>query len=121
MDERVSFVTHQGHQIMLIDASGCTSKELILLLEEVRLTIPLHPPHSLLTLVDVTGAHFDREVATRVKEVLVFDRPFVKRSAWVGTQSLPHVYYENFKSFSKRDIPPFNTREEAMDWLVNEE
>jgi len=36
----------------------------------------------------------------------------------VGAESLPHVYYENFKSFSHRDIPAFKTREEAMDWLV---
>jgi hypothetical protein len=38
----------------------------------------------------------------------------------VGTDSLPHVFYENFKSFSQRDFPTFATREEAMDWLVTE-
>ncbi len=56
----------------------------------------------------------------RIKELLVFDRPYVKRSAWIGTESLPHVFYENFKSFSQRDFPAFKTREEAMDWLVKE-
>jgi len=28
------------------------------------------------------------------------------------------VFYENFKNFSQRDFPTFETREEAMDWLV---
>ena len=59
-------------------------------------------------------------MATRVKEVLVLDRPYVKRSAWVGTESLPHVFYEHFRNFSQRDLPLFKTREEAMDWLVQE-
>jgi hypothetical protein len=73
-----------------------------------------------LTLADFTGAEIDKTVATRVKEVLVLDRPFVKRSAWVGTESLPHVFYEHFKSFSQRELPVFQTREEAMDWLVED-
>jgi hypothetical protein len=73
-----------------------------------------------LTLADISGAHIDKAVATKIKEVLVFDRPYVKKSAWVGTESLPHVLYENFKSFSQREIPGFKTREEAMEWLVAE-
>jgi hypothetical protein len=52
--------------------------------------------------------------------VLVLDRPYVKRSAWVGTESIPQVYIEHFKNFSQRDFHPFKTREEAMDWLVKE-
>lgn len=119
MDERVSFITHRGKAIMLIDFSGCEAKEILLLLEEIQRTVARHERGTLLTLADMTGAHIDRAVATRMKEVLVLDRPFVKRSAWVGVESLPHVYYENFKSFSQRDFPPFKTREEAMDWLVS--
>jgi hypothetical protein len=34
--------------------------------------------------------------------------------------SLPHVYYENIKTFSQRQLPAFKTREEAMDWLISE-
>jgi hypothetical protein len=50
----------------------------------------------------------------------VLDRPYVKRSAWVGVESLPQVFYEHFKNFSQRELPAFKTREEAMDWLVQE-
>jgi len=116
--ERLRFIKHKGHAIFLVDFSHCEAKEILLLLDQVRADVARHTPGSLLTLADVTGAHFDKAVATRTKEVLVLDRPYVKRSAWVGAESLPHVYYENFKSFSHRDIPAFKTREEAMDWLV---
>jgi hypothetical protein len=118
--ERISFITHKGKPIMVIDSSHCEVKELLLLLEEVKLTVERHERGSLLTLVDMTGAHVDRAVATRMKEVLVMDRPFVKRSAWVGIDSVPHVYIENIKSFSQRQFPSFKTREEAMEWLASE-
>jgi hypothetical protein len=120
MSDRISFVTHRGKAIMVIDFSQGEAKEILLLLEEIQNTVARHEKGSLLTLADLTGAHVDRAVATRMKEVLVRDRPYVKRSAWVGVESVPKVYYENIKTFSQRDFPPFKTREEAMDWLVEE-
>jgi len=117
-DDRLRFVKHKGQAIFVIDFSHCTPKEMLLLLDQVRADIARHAAGSVLTLADFTGAHIDKTVATKIKEVLTLDRPYVKKSAWVGTESLPHVYYEHFKSFSQREFPTFKTREEAMDWLV---
>jgi hypothetical protein len=118
--ERLHFVKHKGHAIFVIDFSHCEAKEMMLLLDQVRADVARHAPGSVLTLADFTGAQVDKKVATHIKEVLVLDRPYVKKSAWVGTESLPHVFFENFKSFSQRELPTFKTREEAMDWLVAE-
>ena len=71
-------------------------------------------------LADFTGAEFSRVAIDRLKESAVFDRPHLKRSAWVGIDKLPNVFYEHIKSFSRRDLPTFQTREEAMDWLVKD-
>ncbi len=119
-EDRLRFIKHKGQAIFVIDFSHCTGKEMLFLLEQVRAIIARHAPGSMLTLGDLTGAEFDKTVVTRLKEVLVLDRPYVKRSAFVGTESLPHVFYENIKSFSQRELPAFKTREEAMDWLVAE-
>ncbi len=121
MDDRSKFTEHRGKQILLIDFSGCTPQQILAVVAEVQEQIAEQPRDSVLTLADFTGAQVDKAVATRIKEALVFDRPYVKRSAWVGTEHLPKVLYENFKSFSQRDFPTFKTREEAMDWLVKEE
>lgn len=118
--ERLKFVKHKGQAIFVIDFSGASGKEMLVLLDQVRAMIARQEPGSVLTLADFTGAQVDKNVATRIKEVLTLDRPYVKRSAWVGTESLPHVFYENFKSFSQREFPTFTTREEALDWLVGE-
>jgi len=119
-EERLRFIKHKGHAIYLIDFTNCPAKELLVLLDLIRADIARHAPGSVLTLVEVEGAQIDKQVATRIKEVLVLDRPYVKRSAWVGAESLPHVFYEHFKSFSQRELPQFKTREEAMDWLVQD-
>lgn len=120
MDERVRFIEHRGKSILLIDVSGLRAEQLLPVLNEVQQEIADLPANSVLTLADFTGAHLDKAVAMRIKEVLVLDRPHVKRSAWVGAESLPKVFYENFKSFSRREFPTFATREEAMDWLVED-
>jgi hypothetical protein len=118
--ERLHFIKHKGQTIFVLDFSHCAAKELLLLLEQVRANVARHERGSLLILADFTGAEFDKKVATRVKEVLALDRPFVKRSAWVGAEAIPQVFYENFKNFSRRELPTFKTREEAMDWLAEE-
>jgi hypothetical protein len=120
MSQRLRFIEHAGKQVLLIDFGGCSYEEMLALLAEIQATIEEQPRESVLTLADFHGAQIDRAVATRMKEVLVFDRPYVKRSAWVGLEHLPNVLYENFKHFSQRDFPAFSSREEALEWLVRE-
>jgi hypothetical protein len=91
-----------------------------LLLAHVRITVAQHPRESLVTLADYTGATVDHAVATKIKEVLTLDRPFVKKTAWVGTENIPHAFMESFHIFSQREIVTFKTREEAMDWLAGD-
>ena len=120
LPERLRFITHKGHDVLLIDLSDCDTKEMLLLLEQIKAAVEQHERGSLLILSDFTGTHIDKKIATRAKEVLVLDRPYVKKSAWVGTEHVPHVFIENFKSFSQRELPTFKTREEALEWLVGE-
>ena len=120
MDDRIHFVEHKGKQILLLDYSHATAQQMQLLLEHVRAVVAQHSRESLVTLADFTGTEIDHAVATRIKEVLTLDRPFVKKTAWVGTENIPHAFMENFHTFSQREIATFKTREEAMDWLVGE-
>src|ERR1700739_1265447 len=120
MDDRIHFVEHKGKRILLIDFCGATAQQMQLLLEHVRITVAQHARESLLTLGDFTDAQVDRTVATTIKEVLTLDRPFVKKTAWVGTDQIPRAFLESFHTFSQRDSVTFKTREEAMDWLAEE-
>ncbi len=119
-ESRIRFISHQGKRILFVDLSNCSAEEV----EQLATLVPEHvtaePKGSVLLLADFTGAEFDRDAAVRLKEGTVFDRPHVKRSAWVGVESMPRVFYQNIKSFSQRELPTFKTREEAMEWLVKD-
>jgi hypothetical protein len=120
MDDRIHFIEHKGTRILLLDFSHAKAAQMQLLLEYVRVTVAKQGRESLFILADFAGAEIDHAVAMKIKEVLTLDRPFVKKSAWVGSEHIPHAFMENFHSFSQREIVTFKTRDEAMDWLVEE-
>jgi hypothetical protein len=118
MDDRIHFIEHKGKQILLLDFSHATAPQMQLLLEYTRVTVARHGRESVIILADYEGAEVDHAVAMKIKEVLTLDRPFVKKSAWIGAAHIPKAFMENFHSFSQREIVTFKTREEALDWLV---
>ncbi len=120
LEEQIRFVTHKGSRVLLIDLSNCSPEQVKAICKLVPTHVSSEPPGSVLLLADFTAARFDKNAITSLKEATVMVRPYLKRSAWVGVETLPHVFYENIKSFSQRDLPTFNSREEAMAWLVRD-
>jgi len=120
MDERIHFIYHKGKKILLVDFSKCSASEFEMLVRQVPDHVTVQPLGSVLVLTDFTGAVFDRAVVLAVKETAVFDKPYIKKSALVGTESFPKDFYEELKSFSRRDLLIFRSREEALAWLVKD-
>ena len=118
MEDRIRFIEHKGKQVLLVDISNCTPEQVTAASHVLPTYLATQPRGSVLLLADFTGARFDKVALEAMKQAAVFDRPHLKRSAWVGTESLPKVFYENIKSFSQRSLPTFKTREEALDWLI---
>jgi len=46
-----------------------------------------------------------------MKEATVFDKAFVKKSAFIGTENFPREFYEELKSFSRRELLIFTIRQ----------
>jgi len=120
MSGRTRFLTHRGKQILLIDLSHCSAAEAEKIIRGVPEIVTAKPRGSVLILTDYTGATVDEEVLRTVQESAVFDKPFVKRSAWIGAQNLPAAFYEKLKKFSGREFPTFKSREEALEWLTTD-
>lgn len=118
MDDRIHFIEHRGARILLLDFSHAPAHQMQLLLAYVRTVVGKESPKSVLILANYEGAEVDHEVAMKIKEVLTLDRPFVKKTAWIGAGHIPHAFMENFHTFSQREIVTFKTREEALEWLV---
>jgi hypothetical protein len=116
--ERIRFVEREGKRILVVDLSECTAREAEETTRRVPDIVTAEPRGSLLILTDFKGSSFDSAALRAIKETAVFDKPFVKKSALVGTLSLPREFHDEMKEFSRRDFAIFGTREEAMQWLV---
>jgi len=116
--DRVRLFGHENKQILLVDVSKCTAREVEEIIRRVPDFVTTQQAGSVLILTDFAGASFDRDALMSIKETAVFDKRFVKKSALIGTESLPPEFYEEMKSFSRREWTIFGSREEALRWLV---
>jgi hypothetical protein len=78
------------------------------------------PSHSVLIFVDFTDAALDAGTLLALKEATVFDKFYIKKSAWIGVEDIPPQFMQTLKSYSLREFPSFKSREEALDWLVQD-
>jgi len=118
-DDRIRFVNRQGKRILLVDLSQCTAREAEENVRRVPDVVTAEPRGSVLILTDFKGSSFDSAALRAIKETAVFDKPFVKKSALVGTLSLPREFHDEMERFSRRDFAIFGTREEALKWLTH--
>jgi hypothetical protein len=118
MEEPIRFISHENQRVLLINISNCAPEQISQICRLVPMYVSAEPPGSVLLLADFSGAKFDKNALASLKEATVYVRPHLKRSAWVGTESLPNVFYDNIKSFSQRDLPTFKSRQEALEWLT---
>jgi hypothetical protein len=120
LTDRIGFITHHKKQILLVDLSNCSGAQVEKIVRAVPELVTTRPRDSVLILTDFTGASFNEDAIRAMKEAAVFDKPYVKKSAWVGAEDFPEVFSKSMKSFSRREFPSFETREEALTWLVKE-
>jgi hypothetical protein len=120
MSERIRFITHHGKKILVVDLQNCSAFEVERIARMAPDTITVQPRASVLLMCDFTGASFSQDAFRAIKEAAVFDKPFIKKSAWVGAESMPEVFRENLKSFSRREFPIFDNRRQALEWLAED-
>ena len=120
MHERIRFIIHKGKQILLTDFSNCSANEVEKIARAVPEYVTVQARGSVLLLTDFTAASFDGEAMRAIKESAVFDKPYIKKSAWIGAENLPKEFEQNLKDYSRRQFPTFKSREEALTWLIED-
>jgi hypothetical protein len=117
---RVRFVMHRGKRVLSIDYSHCDVPQLKAVAEEMHRVIAREPLNSVLTLTDVAGIGFDQESVEVLKSKVAANAPYVRRAAVIGISGLQRLIYEAVKLFTKRSIPNFSSREEALNYLAGD-
>jgi hypothetical protein len=117
MNDRIQFTNHRGKQILFVDLSHCPAATVEEILRKVPDVVATQPLRSVSICVDFTGSTFNAEALRAMKEAAVFDKPYIKKSAWLGAEDIPR---ETLSSYSLREFPSFKSRDEALAWLVQD-
>jgi len=120
LTQRLQFELHHGKRVLVIDYSHCDTEAMKEMIAITRTLISTQLPNSVLTLSDVTGAVFNIEVVEQLKEMTKHNAPYVRKGALIGVTGLQALIYNAVQTFSKRNIPIFNNKEEALKYLLAE-
>jgi hypothetical protein len=120
LGEHIRFIVHERKQILLLDLANCSAAEVEKIFRATPERVSARPRGSVLILSDFSGARLDAEAIRVMKETAVFDKPFVKKSAWIGAENLPRSLSDNLGAFSRREFRIFETRHQALAWLVKD-
>jgi len=116
---RVRFIEHKGKRILLHDFSNLLRVEdAMAAIAESREIVRKQPLGSVLTLTDVTGSRFNRDIVEALKELTKGNKPHVKAGAIVGMTGIQRVVYVAVTQFTGRRLPTFGSMDEAKDHLV---
>jgi len=117
----VKFIRHENIEILYIDFSYSKSKEEILrIMEDTKRLIAARPPASVLTLTNITDAHFDKDINEGLKDLAIHNKPYVKAGAVVGVTSIRKIVYSAVLLFSKRHLEICKDLESAKAWLLTQ-
>ena len=93
-------------------------KEFLDLIEEAEKLIRNQPKDSILAVFDATDSQFNNENPETVKQFTQENTPYIKAASVVGIEGLLKIVLKSVSKFSGREFHLFNTREEAMEWLI---
>ncbi|MGK2857288.1 MAG: STAS/SEC14 domain-containing protein [Thermoanaerobaculia bacterium] len=118
--KQAQFITHKGAQILFIDLARKTPAELLEAIREAQAVIATQPPGSLLTLTDVEGSSYNREVADALKAYVAHNKPFVRAGAVVGLNDLKRVIFNFLNRVTGRSLKGFEQIDAAKEWLAKQ-
>jgi len=119
--KRISFFPHKNQEILFIDYKGCKTKEQMITVLESAADVMRSSAGELLVLSDFSGTHGSVEFMDKAKKLgrEVFKEKN-KRSAVIGVTGLKKILLNGYNTFAADAIKPFDTKELALEYLVNE-
>ena len=116
--ERVRKIFHKGKEILIVDYSDCKGDDSISVFEQAKqLILSEKKKFSALTIFNkktLVSTNFLRHVE---RELFKVDE-FVDRQAIIGISNVQEWILKGVNLWYKRQIHPFNSYEEAVEFLV---
>jgi hypothetical protein len=119
----VSYIQYKGKTILYVDyrnMTGDQTKEAIAILEEEAREMRTWT-HRGLILTDFRNAKASQEYMAHAKKLgkEVFAEK-IQKSAALGITGVKNILLQAYNAFSKDKIVPFDSEEEAKEWLIKD-
>ncbi len=120
--EETKIITHKGKDIIYLDYRGLKHPDKFQ--EKVGETIKRTKYYlennikDILVLTDLNDSYIYGDATRFLKESTKMARPFVKKSAVIGVSGAKRILLNMVNLFSGYETKSFQTKDEALDWLV---
>ncbi len=118
-EARCYVAPYKGVDIIVINLSYTTPEEAIPIMRDAGELIGSYPAHSARVLTDARGAVYSKESFNALKALTIHNTPHIKASAVIGADGLRVFAMKAVAVVTQRPIKPFQTREQALDWLIS--
>jgi hypothetical protein len=118
MKDRISWINKNGKKILIANYSGLNNdqiKDVILELVEVYKTQPLK---SILSITDLTNTYLTKSTFEMFKEMDAKTNQYDLKASVVGLNKAKKILLNLLNMFNKSEVKGFDSREEAIEWLV---
>ncbi|MHA1969480.1 MAG: hypothetical protein ACW964_16995 [Candidatus Hodarchaeales archaeon] len=118
---RIRWIEHKEQTILYLDYSNFSNTdETINTIQEVNDYIKKLGKYELLLLVDVRNSYANEKIIVNaLKQNATIVKPYVKKATVVGVTYSQQVILTVVNMFSSLGLKPFDTIDEAKDWLID--
>src|SRR3954466_2579229 len=116
----IEFIEHQGKRVLLLDFTAVKDTQVALrLIEQARALVAAQPQRKdLLTVTDVKGMIYNDEINQALLVLGKHNTPWVRASAICNPSTLGKVITRANNLSTGRSFRVFDSRAEALDWVV---
>ena len=123
MDERLTIVEHKGKKILYVDFTNMEGEALVALIKQIPAATENLP--ETLILADGAGSRGSMESMAAFRDIFTElgrdeRAAYPVRAAGIGASGLGRILFDGLVRLSPIPIRAFGSKEEALDWLVEE-
>lgn len=121
MKKSVQVIYHNGQKILYSDFSCLEGYDLGIYIQshfKQHQILFDASAETYLFLTNMSDTFIDREAMQMLKETTILKRPYTSRSAVFGLSGIQTVLYKAINVHSAVDARVFDSKEPALDWLV---
>jgi len=115
---RERWIEHAGHRVLLHDYSHLSGPDYAHAIHDRVASLARSGVTGVPLLLDVTDSFVNKDALAAFKRAGVDVRPFVSKIAVIGVTGLQKYFLHLVNQFSGVGARPFDTRIEALEWLV---